>query len=196
MAPGSPTTVRRLARQEVERFRSLRLRALATDPLAFGSTYARELGYPPERWESWTASGAEGNSVATFVAESERGELVGMAGTFPEGPDHHIWGMWVDPSRRGEGLGGRLLDALLAWLDRSAPRARLVLDVNPDQVSAVRTYLARGFRFTGRKTPLGHDPPATVQEMVREPAAPGPATGSADSPRHRSAVEGTGRGSR
>ncbi len=171
MAPASDGVVRRVRPEEPGLFRSLRLRALETDPLAFGSTLARESAYPPERWATWTREGAEGERTATWVAETANGEPVGMAGVFFLDGEFHVWGMWVAPPFRGTGWGGRLLDELLRWVATTLSGARVRLEVNPEQEAAVRTYLSRGFRFTGSPRPLGHHPPAAVREMVRPPGA-------------------------
>jgi|HubBroStandDraft_1064217.scaffolds.fasta_scaffold02017_12 ribosomal protein S18 acetylase RimI-like enzyme len=161
--------IRRLREPEWPAFRRLRLDALRTDALAFGSTYAREDAYPEEKWQSWARDGAQGDQSPTFVIDAGSGNLVGMAGMFQRGPDFVVWGMWVAPSFRGQRLGARLTEALVEWLDRSHPGKRALLSVNPTQTPAVRTYLAHGFVFTGVEEPLGHSPPAIIREMVRGP---------------------------
>lgn len=160
-------TVRRLRESEWMGFRSLRLAALRTDPLAFGSTLARESAYTEEKWQDWCRDGATGEQNATFVAEDRSGDLVGMAGTFAAEGTPHVWGMWVRPEWRSRGVGRRLVDALLGWIDRGAPGRPVLLEVNPSQVAAVGVYFGRGFRFSGIEKPLGHDPPAIVRQMVR-----------------------------
>ena len=163
------TTVktRRLAAADWKAFRDLRLSALKADPLAFGSTLQREEAYPKDRWMSWAESGALGGESATFVAEERPGRLVGMAGVFSDKGEYHVWGMWVSPEYRNRGLGRELLDQLLSWAESTNPGREVCLDVNPVQASAVRLYEARGFRSTGKTSPLGHHEPAVVQEMRR-----------------------------
>jgi GNAT superfamily N-acetyltransferase len=172
-AQGSPMTstlqIRRLREAEWPEFRRLRLDALRSDPLAFGSTQAREEAYPEERWQSWAKDGAQSDQSPTFVVDAGSGDLVGMAGLFLRDEEFVMWGMWVAPSFRGQGLAGRLTETLLDWVDRSHPGKRALLSVNPVQTSAVRTYLTHGFVFTGGEEPLGHSPPAIIREMVREP---------------------------
>jgi ribosomal protein S18 acetylase RimI-like enzyme len=161
--------IRRLLTTDWEAFRTLRLQALRADPLAFGSTLSREIAYPKDRWRKWDESGALGDESATFVVEAADGRLLGMAGLFTDRDAYHIWGMWVSPEARGQGLGRDLLNRVLSWATSTNPKRRIRLDVNPSQRVAVRLYESRGFRPTGKTTPLGHDPPAFVQEMAREP---------------------------
>jgi ribosomal protein S18 acetylase RimI-like enzyme len=167
--------IRRLRSSDWEAFRILRLGALRTDPLAFGSTLERETGYPDDRWRGWAESGALGDESATFVAEAAPGRFVGMAGAFTHHGEYHVWGMWVSPELRGQGIGRDLLDRVLSWARSTNPGRMVLLEVNPGQAAAIRLYEGRGFRSTGRTTPLGHHPPAMVQEMARAPA--GTATG-------------------
>ncbi|MGA8303624.1 MAG: N-acetyltransferase [Thermoplasmata archaeon] len=161
--------IRRLLATDWEAFRILRLNALGRDPLAFGSTLEREMAYPEERWKKWTESSARGDEEATFVAEPTQGYFLGMVGLFTDRAAYHLWGMWVTPEVRGQGIGRDLLDRVLSWAHSTSPNRPILLDVNPDQGVAVRLYESRGFRPTGQTTPLGHDAPAHVQEMAREP---------------------------
>jgi len=161
--------IRRLRAAEWESFRDLRLSALKADPLSFGSNFVREKGYPETRWKSWAETGALGGDQATFVAEGTARRLVGMAGVFTMQDQYHVWGMWVSPDFRGQGLGGKLLDRVLAWARSTEPGRDVYLDVNPDQSVAVRLYESRGFQVTGKTDSLGHHAPAIVQEMRRDP---------------------------
>jgi RimJ/RimL family protein N-acetyltransferase len=162
-----PILVRRLDRLDWEAFRELRLDALRSDPLAFGSSFEGESAYSPEKWRNWCRDGAAGGRSVTFVAASPPSELVGMVGVFFADESPHVWGMWTRPKWRNRGVGRQLMGRLLAWLDRYRPDRPVVLDVNPTQVAAERIYTSLGFRFTGVEEPLGHHPPAVVRQMVR-----------------------------
>lgn len=148
--------------------RAVRLAALATDPLAFGSNLRREQESETTRWKNWALRGSAGTNEAIFGAENEPGAWVGMIGLFTEDDVPHIWGMWVHPQHRGRGVGGQLLDRLLGWLASDVPARNVLLEVNPSQQAAARLYSTRGFVRTGRTRPLGHSPPAIVEEMAKE----------------------------
>lgn len=167
----SEVTIRRLREDDWRAFRKLRLDALRTDPLAFGSTLDRESAYTEAKWQDWCRDGANGERSATLVAVSPAGELLGMVGTFSAEGTPHIWGMWTQPEWRNRGIGRRLMDSVLAWIVQNAPERSIILDVNPVQTTAVRIYSALGFQFSGVEEPLGHDPPALVRQMVRRPSS-------------------------
>jgi GNAT superfamily N-acetyltransferase len=159
--------VRRLHVSDWREFRDLRLEALKSDPLAFGSSFSRESHYTPEKWKDWCRDGATGRRTATFVAINRSRELVGMVGTFSAEETPHVWGMWTRPEWRNRGVGHQLMERLLGWLDRYRPSRPIILEVNPTRTAAVRIYSAFGFRFNGVEEPLGHDPPAVVHQMIR-----------------------------
>jgi ribosomal protein S18 acetylase RimI-like enzyme len=161
--------VRRLRISEEAEFRELRLRALATDPAAFGSSFERESQYPEEKWTDWTVRGATSPSEATWVAEAPDGRLVGMIGVFSKEEVFHLWGLWVLSSHRGAGIGSALVDALIAWTGASRPTAELRLHVAPSQRAAIRLYLSRGFLPTGAVEPMMSQPGAVAEEFLRKP---------------------------
>ena len=142
--------VRRVRPDEWEDLRSIRLRALADAPAAFGSSLIEEEAHPPDEWKAMARG-------PVFVAT--RGDAwVGMTGCFVE-PDHPptIWGMWVAPEVRRQGIGGRLLDAALSWAaDEGANRVRL--SVAEGNTEATELYRRAGFAPTGRSKPLRSDP--------------------------------------
>ncbi|MCB9825502.1 MAG: GNAT family N-acetyltransferase [Planctomycetes bacterium] len=126
--------------------REVRLRALREDPDAFGSTFEHEKDRTPEEWAAF--AGRE--HAATFLALAA-GRPVGIAGGSPYRPPSTkigLFGMWVAPEARGRGVGGRLVDAVVAWA-REAGHRRLYLDVGDANPGAVRLYASRGFEPTG-----------------------------------------------
>jgi len=92
-----------------------------------------------------------------------------MAGVFTAVDGYHVWGMWVSPELRGQGVGRALLDRLLAWTESKELGRSVCLEVNPDQETAVRLYEGRGFKSTSKISPLGHHAPAVIQEMRLDP---------------------------
>jgi ribosomal protein S18 acetylase RimI-like enzyme len=163
-------TVRRATPAEWRAVRELRLEALRTDPLAFGSTLEREEAFPPELWQERLALNPSAPGCATWIALDSEGGWVGMAITADVEQQIHVFGMWVHPAARGRGAGARLLDAALTELDATQPDRSIVLEVNPRQAIAQALYASRGFRPTGRSSPLGHHDPEQVVEMRRDGA--------------------------
>ena len=155
--------VRRIRPVEWRDLRRVRLRALATDPDAFGSTYADEAAKGDEWWQEWARDHAAGDR--DFTAVAWRGTPVGIAAGFVNSEAARtvtVFAMWVAPEARRGGVGTALLAAVEEWASvGGAERLRLsVIDVNPD---AVRFYEACGYTRTGITTPLARD--ASVGEI-------------------------------
>ncbi|EQD62868.1 GCN5-related N-acetyltransferase domain protein, partial [mine drainage metagenome] len=157
-ADRSDVVVRRLRSDEVREFRWIRLRSLATDAMAFGSTYAREAAFLAAVWEERARDGATAADRGYWVAVAPDEQFVGLVGAIPQPPELVVVAMWVAPSHRRHGIAGRLLDALLDWADTVRPGGRVHLSVNPAQLAAVRLYESRGFVRTGATEPLPHAP--------------------------------------
>jgi ribosomal-protein-alanine N-acetyltransferase len=88
----------------------------------------------------------EENRVACYmVASDEQGELVGFAGMWVVLDEAHITTLAVDPKRRGQGIGSRLL---LALVDRALERGArwMTLEVRKSNAVAMALYRKFGFR--------------------------------------------------
>jgi GNAT superfamily N-acetyltransferase len=161
--------IRRVRSEEWPMIRAQRLRALRADPQAFGSTLAREIEFEDDLWRERTTNAARSSTSSQWVAEEPDGGLVGSAVITQYEGNLHIFAMWVEPDRRGRGIGGRLLDAALSWADETFRGRPIYLEVNPAQGLAVRLYESRGFRRTGVTRAIGHTEGVRVEEMVRAP---------------------------
>ena len=122
-------------------FRRLRLAALAAHPGAFGNSVADEEAVP-------MATVAERLARGDTFGAFDGGEPVAMAGFFQETGEKRrhrglLWGVYVDPARRGLGLAGRLVDRVV---QHAADRVEMLhLGVAVDNREARRVYEGRGF---------------------------------------------------
>ena len=150
---GSSVGTRRVARDEWERVRQLRLRALADAPDAFGSTLDEERAHGEAGWVGWI-EGWESFTNALFVAEDGE-RWVGMAVGSRAGdePDAHLYGMWVEPSRRSSGIGASLVEQVLGWA-RTWDARSVILGVTETNGGAATFYEHLGFVDTGERDPL------------------------------------------
>lgn len=141
----------RLAPDEGPRLKEVRLRALAEAPYAFGRTLAEESAKDDAFWAERLANPA----VATFVAEKDWQD-VGLvtAAPLPNGPSDAIglYGMWVDPSARGLGVGAQLIHRLIDWA-RAQGYRKVLLGVVENNHHAIALYTRLGFTLTGEASP-------------------------------------------
>ena len=151
--------IRRVRKDESERLRQVRLRALAEAPSAFDSPLEDEREFPAELWARRAAASAAGETAVTFFAE-DQGDYVGLVtGLWEvEGPGHvMIVSMWVAPQARGRGIGRRLLAAVVDWARERGAR-QIDLWVTEGNDTARTLYEKAGFVPTGERAPLDTNP--------------------------------------
>ena len=143
--------IERLAGDEWERLKRIRLAALQDAPDAFGSTHEEARGWGDDVWRQQVAD------LATFIATIDRVD-VGIARGASDGSstDAYLISMWVAPSVRGRRIGEQLVAAVTRWA-RDAGFSRLKLDVADFNTAAIALYERLGFRPTGETS--AHPPP-------------------------------------
>jgi GNAT superfamily N-acetyltransferase len=157
-------TVRAVRAGEGPRLRELRMRAMADAPGAFGSTPEEETEQPEERWSGLADGGVQGGVYVAIDEDSWIGMAAGHWFARERGVVQ-LWGMWVEPARRGEGIGERLVAAVRGWATTHGARfIRLgVIDGSP----AIPLYERLGFVLTGETKPLTRDPSVLAVYMAR-----------------------------
>ncbi len=146
--------IRRVKSDEWRELRVLRLRALKTDPLPFGSTYEETSQRPDSFWQSLAESGAAGSEHAVFAACFPL--MLGMvradrmsAETFG------IYSMWVSPEIRKRGVAEKLLTEIEKWIAESGGKF-CELFVADQAVAAQSLYLHCGYAYNGKTDDSPH----------------------------------------
>ena len=146
----SRLVIERMHRKDWDRVRKIRARALCDTPDAFGTTIEEHEDQSIALWQNRLAA----SDAATFLAIhdlhdfQDAGMVTGT--TYADQPEAcGLFGMWVDPEARGEGLGRLLVEAVADWA-RSKDYGRVILDVADENLPAIRLYARCGFERTGR----------------------------------------------
>lgn len=150
--------VRRIQLDDGPLLKEVRLRALLTDPNAFGASYESDAAHDDDHWMERARGAASGKEKFIAFAEEER--VVGMVGAYtPEDASHrrHLVSTWVAPEARGRGLGSELVSAVVGWA-RAAGASQVTLWVVDDNRPAIALYEGAGFVATGEKQPLPSNP--------------------------------------
>ncbi len=143
--------VREALAGEWEVFRDLRLRALRDDPDSFRTLYEERVDAPDSDWREGFERVLNDDHMVTFFAETD--EPAGMSFARISDGRLQIFGMWVAPEARGQGLGRALLDAAFLWGKvRGAASARLAVTIGNDV--GEQLYAKAGFEPTGESEPL------------------------------------------
>ena len=125
-------------------WRQLRLAALQEASEAFGSTLAdwRGDGDREERWRHRLAA------VSFNVIASVNEDLAGMVSGDCNNHGAELISLWVAPFARGQGVGDRLVEAVVQWACHQYV-TRLCLSVRDHNAPAIRLYRRQGFRSVG-----------------------------------------------
>lgn len=151
----SGTAIGPLRAEDIDRCWELRLRALREHPEAFGEPYADAARLSLDEVRSRVTDFWLQGDNRVFVAETADGRFVGMLGVARKTGerDRHrafVWGIYVAPEARSQGLAGRLLDAAIEWCRSLDGALQMHLSVAATNAPAIRVYRKAGFTWCGR----------------------------------------------
>ena len=150
------------------RLRTLRLRALTDSPAAFGVAAEQEAELSASHWAELTRQSEAGDHLAIYIAVAGDDWLGMGAGRWHdrERGIAQLWGMWVDPTARGLGVGARLVADVRGWAAaRGARFLRLGVATRPGDPTPF--YERLGFVPTGETRMMRTDPTRPAHFLVR-----------------------------
>lgn len=144
-------TIREARDADAEVLFELHLEALRSSPTSFAAD-PQETAADRNGWTGRLKRNLATGMGTICLAETP-GVIVGMSGIFRRtlAKMQHtasIWGMYVKPGWRGQGLGARLVRANLDWARRHDVRI-VRLAVVATNAPAIRCYLKQGFAIYG-----------------------------------------------
>lgn len=142
-------TIRRIAAEDLEVVRRLRLAALSDAPSAFEATLAEEQGMPEEMWQKRLDSNIAGVRTVGFLAVVD-GIEQGLVAGVRDADIAALVSLWVAPCARGRGAGRALIEAVCDWAKTRAC-VKVVLSVTETNAKAIALYRNAGFDVTGEK---------------------------------------------
>ena len=156
--------VRRLRADEWERWREWRLTALQEAPYAFGTSYAEAVATPDDEWRERVTRMATSDESAMFLAD-HNGEWLASSGCYVEDGVPNVFGVWVRPESRGQGIAKRAIGHAVAWA-RERGHDEIRLYVTDTNTAAIRLYERLGFARNGTTQPLPSDPSLMESEYA------------------------------
>lgn len=141
----------------------MRLKALETDPKAFGSSLTEELLSPDEKWQKYLDLSLKKQGEVMVFAKVD-GILVGMVGAYwdDKQKSKHVatmFGTYVETSYRGRKIGSMLIESLFNELKQVPQLKKIKLAVVSSEAAAIRLYEKFGFERVGiEKQELFNDP--------------------------------------
>jgi len=143
--------IRILNESDAQVYQELRLRALKINPEAFGSTYEREVKFTLETVVERLRSTEDKFVLGAF---GDRDVLVGMVTFMRESSSKtahkgNIYGMFVTPEMRGQGVGKSLLLELIKQAKTCIGLEQINLIVVSNNDQAKNLYKSIGFEVYG-----------------------------------------------
>ncbi|WP_040065919.1 GNAT family N-acetyltransferase [Pseudomonas batumici] len=141
----SHITIRPLSESDAETYRTIRLRAIADSPTAIWPTTEEEQARPVADIEARLRVTAHQIVFGAFAEQA----LVGIAGLRREPlrqVEHKglVWGVFVDPAYRRNGVARRLFDAVFVHA-KATGVIQIHLCVNTENIRARSFYRSLGF---------------------------------------------------
>ncbi len=139
--------------------KSVRLRALADAPGAFGTTLAEAQAYSNTQWQARARRFSELPPSVGCIAFLNAAPC-GMASAYPSEEHPQAAGLtsfWVAPKARGLGAAEALVAFIMEWATAQG-FAVLEADVVEDNGRAIGFYKRVGFEETGQSEPFRGDP--------------------------------------
>jgi GNAT superfamily N-acetyltransferase len=162
MTSNPTSSVRHCSIDDASLLRGIRLEALLDSPQAYGSTYEECRTWADRHWRAlcreWNYYIAEDKGRVVGVASGGKNEL--HPGT------RWLYGMYVSPASRGEGIAEQLVDVVEQWARKEGVDA-LYLHVSEPMLRARAFYERVGFNATGEVMTMDRDASILLHTMVK-----------------------------
>ena len=168
----SEVIVRQLTNEDLKIYKETRLRSLNDWPDTFSASYERECEFSEEESSARVSVSDRVSQALPLIAELDE-ITIGIACGVVHSPGDKsakIYQMWVEPEKRGQGVGKLLLDRIIDWAE-NAKIGNLELTVTTSNTEAVNLYQSYGFVASGGLEPLRPGSQLSTQNMVLKVSA-------------------------
>ncbi|HEX8289454.1 MAG TPA: GNAT family protein [Pyrinomonadaceae bacterium] len=129
-------------------FSEIRLKALQTDPLVFGSSYEKESQFIEADWRERLE--ARDSAVFMLFADETPFGITGVS-VFRDDPTKRtaiLWGSWLAPEFRGKGLSDLMYKARIDWAKAHPGIERIIVSHRASNLASKYANQKQGFVFT------------------------------------------------
>ena len=160
-------SIRQLTENDWREFAQVRLKALQTDPLVFGSNYEKESQMTEAEWRSRLR--AKDNAIFLLF---ENETAIGMTGVSIDRNDPTkrtalLWGSWLAPEFRGKGLSDLMYQTRIKWAKEQPTVEKIIVSHRASNLSSKYANQKHGFVSTHKNEKVWADG-ATEEEIFYE----------------------------
>jgi ribosomal protein S18 acetylase RimI-like enzyme len=145
--------IRFLTELDLKAYSALRLHSLQESPASFGSSFEQESKFSPQEFAARIRPhGDPANGLfGAFTSSNQLAGTIGFSREIHLKRAHigSVWGMYVLPEFRGQGIGAALLDEALGHARRLPGLRQVTLTVTARNLPAIGLYESRGFERFG-----------------------------------------------
>jgi RimJ/RimL family protein N-acetyltransferase len=134
--------------EEWDAYKTIRLKALDTDPRSFGESLSEAKAKPDDHYKE-RVSNPNGALFGIF----HNADLIGVTGIVvdkddPSGATAKLWGSWLEPSWRGKGLSRKMYEARINWAKAQPGVKRVIVSHRKSNNISKKANQRWGFKFT------------------------------------------------
>lgn len=163
----SEIAIRQLSEDDWQEFARIRLKALQTDPKAFGSNYERESKMTEADWRDKLR--AKDNAI--FLIDEDDAPIgitcVSVDRNDRTGKTALLWGSWLAPEFRRRGLSELIYQTRIEWAKQQPTVERIIVSHRASNLASKYANQKHGFMFTHTEEKLWTDG-ATEDEIFYE----------------------------
>jgi RimJ/RimL family protein N-acetyltransferase len=140
--------IKQLTEGDWQALRSIRLKALQSDPSVFGSNYQKESAYTESDWKKMI----QNKNTAIFLLYEDDAPI-GMTGISIDREDPtkkraNLWGSWLEPHARRRGLSKTMYLARISWAREHPSIEKIIVSHRASNLSSRYANQKHGFIFT------------------------------------------------
>lgn len=148
----------KLAPEDWQQYKRIRLEALKRDPQAFGSSLAETQQRPDSHWQERLGEALAGTkNWLLFAKEDDR--IIGLIGAYRTAQQDvvEIYSVYVTQAGRRHGAATALMSSILQEVEKPGFFRKAVLSVTASQAAAIALYQKFGFQIVDTKTAVMGD---------------------------------------
>jgi ribosomal protein S18 acetylase RimI-like enzyme len=142
-------TVRRLTKSDAAAYKGVRLDGLKNYPIAFNGCYGVESNLPLSDFAARISEPPQLSAMfGAFIFDNLSGVVaLDVPSAVKLSHKATLWGMYTVPSARGMGVGDKMMQALLEYVNKLPDIERILLSVTASNTKASQWYDRLGFRL-------------------------------------------------